>query len=660
MKQLLLCISLLAPCQLSLGATVSQSKTVSHADIEFYRTIIPNLSPASTHKDIKRALKVLLRTYHPDKNSSKEAKKKYDSIIAALEKISGAKTSKSSNAKNQANIDEIAAFEDECGRCVQNIHQNLHVYFSNTLEHLQSDVAGGSLPLEEAKKGLITIKQEIAQIADFIATCESLQKNPYCSEQDRSRLENIATNVHGPVAVQVQEELAEIQRNIAVSRGLGDQEIDTFINSCRQILQSPWCSPINKSILLGVLARVETRRQIEDDDRVIYQQVKSDLSACCVKLCYELINDSERSPANVEFLKTLIAKAQAGQEISSHEQQRYKEIDLLGRARVDHLLWLCKEYIAVPTNLPSRSIFLNQWLKDVQEKNWVSLEEEKALEAAGKDVIDMFIVSCKQLLADPLCHATGYEEVLRKAMKNMKNVTVVSAQYRELYNQVKAKLAELRQQQSNRFNNSQTPKPNSEQPRSEVPAPVNSASVHAATSNYWHKFKPEFPSGLYRSWGTCKEGGKWFLSFIAPLALAMGHGLLNNFLAHKTGNLEQGAFFEGPWHELPIGLSALAMHAFLGRNLYQKLHDRLYGHSYQRHDVEAATFAVLYLLTSGALQNVGERLPMCGTGWRLLMFGRSQTLADAMFSNVSLFAGMQGLLLGGVMALCRIPYWLGH
>lgn len=189
-------------------------------------------------------------------------------------------------------------------------------------------------------------------------------------------------------------------------------------------------------------------------------------------------------------------------------------------------------------------------------------------------------------------------------------------------------------------------------------AAARSSGSHSKLHEYWESFKSKAPDKFYRSWVIFKESGKWFLSFTAPVALAMGHGLLNNFLAHKTGELRQEPFFVAPLYELPIGLSALALHALLGKNLYQKLYDKLYKNPYRDHSEGAAVFAVVYLLISGSLQNVGERLPMRGTGWRLPMYESHQTLPDAMLSNVSLFAAANGLFLGGVAALCLIPYWL--
>lgn len=193
-----------------------------------------------------------------------------------------------------------------------------------------------------------------------------------------------------------------------------------------------------------------------------------------------------------------------------------------------------------------------------------------------------------------------------------------------------------------------------------APAAASSSAVPSTLHRYWDSFKSEAPATCYRFVVVFKESGKWFLSFTAPVALAVGHGLLNNFLAHKTGHLRQGAFFEAPWYELPIGVSALVMHAFLERNLYQKLYDKLYENPYRDHSGGAALFAVVYLMISGSLQNVGERLPMRGTGWRLPRFESHQTLFDAMFSNVSLFAGMQGMLVGGIAGLCMLPQWLEH
>ena len=224
------------------------------------------------------------------------------------------------------------------------------------------------------------------------------------------------------------------------------------------------------------------------------------------------------------------------------------------------------------------------------------------------------------------------------------------------------RLNAIRQQKEKEFASFQAPTPDS---NPHVWAPTDSASVHSTHHNYWGSVKSKCASGIYKSWeiskdalGKCKEGSKWFLSFAAPVGLAVGHGLLNNFLARKTGQLRQEPFFAASLYEFPIGLSALALHALLGKNLYQKLYDKLYENPYRDHSEGAAAFAVVYLLISGSLQNVSERLPMRGTGWRLPMFGERQTLFDAMFSNVSLFAAMNGALIGGMVALGKLPDWL--
>lgn len=213
------------------------------------------------------------------------------------------------------------------------------------------------------------------------------------------------------------------------------------------------------------------------------------------------------------------------------------------------------------------------------------------------------------------------------------------------------------QQQEKRSDDFQERRSNSN-PHIWAPAAASSSAVPSTLHRYWDSFKSEAPAKFYRFVVVFKESGKWFLSFTAPVALAMGHGLLNNFLAHKTGQLRQEPFFVAPWYEIPIGLSALALHALLGKNLYQKLYDKLYRNPYRDHSEGAATFAVVYLLISGSLQNVGERLPMHGTGWRLPIFGSHQTFFDAILSNISLYAAMHGVFIGGVIVLGMIPDWL--
>lgn len=669
MKRLLFCIVLLGNYQISRAASAARVQSISRDDFAFCHTLLPHLPSTVTKEEFVRQLKQLLPLYHSDRNHQQGAKEIYSKIIAILERYRDTSDTKTSGT-SRANVSnrERAEFEDKCTECINNIHPNLRVYYARDLELLPRKLADGNLSLQEAEQHLKALKQEAEQTAEFIRTCESLQKDPYCSESNRSRLDDIATNLRGPASAQLTKELGEIQRNIVMFHELVNQDINVFITWCRKILQSPWCSSESRSALVRLIARVENQRKIERDDKTIYQNVKNDFIACCVKSCHELINDPECSSQNAKILETLIVKVQRGEEISAEEFKTYKYVEGSGLLRFEHLRWNCEEYLSIPTNQPSHSIFLTQWLKNVQKKNRVSLEEEKALKTMGKEIFDFFIKACQELLVDPLCSLTGYENDLREALKNMKMRGWTSSIYRELYTKVKDKLEVLRQQQrEKRSDNFQAGEPNTRASAAvdNVSVPKLNVSIPAhvygnvPVNNRW-RVSFHCPSWVPRFWESFKEKSVWFLSFTAPLALALGHGLVNNFLAHKTRHLKIVPFPESPWYELITGLSAFSMHALLGKNLYQKLYDTLYRNRYGNHQAGAAAFSIFYLLISGTLQNVGERLPMCGTGWRLSNDEWEPLLFRAYFSNVSLNVGMLGAATGALMLLFSLPDWLEH
>lgn len=164
-------------------------------------------------------------------------------------------------------------------------------------------------------------------------------------------------------------------------------------------------------------------------------------------------------------------------------------------------------------------------------------------------------------------------------------------------------------------------------------------------------------SDYSKHWEGFKEKGKWVLSTTAPIMLALGHGLFNNLLAHRAGRLKQVEYFAAPWSEWLTGAVALCGHWLLAKNLDNKLHDSSlsYRYRYSSNSVRALLY-LLYVVTAGSLQHIGERVPICGTGWRLPI-GGYPSLLNMMISNSLLICGTAGALV--VVPAVIIDYFSG-
>ncbi len=138
-------------------------------------------------------------------------------------------------------------------------------------------------------------------------------------------------------------------------------------------------------------------------------------------------------------------------------------------------------------------------------------------------------------------------------------------------------------------------------------------------------------------WKGPKEKAQWIFSVAAPIALALGQGLLLNLLAHRAGSdLKQVAFYKAPAREWAIGFATLCLQGILGINLGKKLKAK-YSHSFSD-----SLYAAAYLMSIGTLQHLGERLPLAGTGWRAPINPHGSWLTNLLFSNSSLFTGSAG------------------
>lgn len=119
------------------------------------------------------------------------------------------------------------------------------------------------------------------------------------------------------------------------------------------------------------------------------------------------------------------------------------------------------------------------------------------------------------------------------------------------------------------------------------------------------------------------HNGKALLWKIAPIVLAFGQGLLNNWLARNVGDLKQVAFYRAPGREWATGTIAWILFLLL--------------------QIKApSSHPIALMLGAGIAQHIGERLPLGGTSWRAPVNPAGSIITNVLLANSSLFASGLG------------------
>lgn len=117
---------------------------------------------------------------------------------------------------------------------------------------------------------------------------------------------------------------------------------------------------------------------------------------------------------------------------------------------------------------------------------------------------------------------------------------------------------------------------------------------------------------------------KCFLLVTTSAALAVGHGLLNNWCSDE---LKRVPFYKAPLHEWIIACAALTLHD----QLYRKLETRL--------NISHPVAHPAYALGLGLLQHLAEGYPIGNRGWRAPISTNGFKPMNLLMSNFLLCTG---------------------
>ena len=126
---------------------------------------------------------------------------------------------------------------------------------------------------------------------------------------------------------------------------------------------------------------------------------------------------------------------------------------------------------------------------------------------------------------------------------------------------------------------------------------------------------------------------------IWPLFFAAGHGLLNNWLARRSGcGVRRWCYYEAPQRELVSGGMASLFHVLFFRHFIKKIalnsHERQNELMNEQRKELIASAAVLYCLGVGVTQELGELVRLPGyQGYRLFSSSLRQQNRELFFSE---------------------------
>lgn len=117
---------------------------------------------------------------------------------------------------------------------------------------------------------------------------------------------------------------------------------------------------------------------------------------------------------------------------------------------------------------------------------------------------------------------------------------------------------------------------------------------------------------------------KCFLLVTTSAALAVGHGLLNNWCSNE---LKRVPFYKAPLHEWLTAFAAFVLHV----KLYSKLEERL--------TIPPSVALPTYALGLGLLQHLAEGYPLGNRAWRAPISPNGFKAMNLLVSNSFLFTG---------------------
>ncbi len=110
-----------------------------------------------------------------------------------------------------------------------------------------------------------------------------------------------------------------------------------------------------------------------------------------------------------------------------------------------------------------------------------------------------------------------------------------------------------------------------------------------------------------------KNFGKWLLTLGAPVLLAFCHGVLNNFLARKTGyGLKRFTIIQVPWHERFLGTIVYPLHMMLFKALLDLSGPFPRDAHWNEKVYDSIALASVYFMSVGCIEELAEYIPLPG------------------------------------------------
>ena len=137
-----------------------------------------------------------------------------------------------------------------------------------------------------------------------------------------------------------------------------------------------------------------------------------------------------------------------------------------------------------------------------------------------------------------------------------------------------------------------------------------------------------------------KNFGKWVLTLGAPVLLAFCHGVLNNFLARKTGcGLKRFTIIQVPWHERFLGLIVYPLHMMLFKKLLDLSNQFPRDAHWNEKACESIVLAAGYFASVGLVEEFAEYTPLPGyQGARV--YATPGSLERCCQFNLALYSGV--------------------
>lgn len=627
----------------------------------------------------RKALDELINDVRKSSAISSEQQKRYENVKAAIEQC-------------QKEVEIFIHSCQELRKSPWNSQENqVRINFLIAGVTAQGHISQGM------RVELVSIKT--AQVQEFVKACGALLKDRNCTAECKQSVENLISKVSmaRQITLADQQNYEKVKQNID---SITKKQADDFIQACQQEQSKPWCSRQQHDELGGLFLGVIRSGRVSEDDEKRFKAIKQQQIRDCIECCTLLRNSPHCANAYKDQLFRMIEHLQNVSEVPQENQKIVSQIrddiqnnekkyfdDFLGkirtlskttnyrnsalRIRLDTLKELILKAQSIDTkdkemlasieaeikkndiladfvdqcntlrdealHLPYFDIFLNLASK-VEKQKCVTAEDQATLQ---REELRMFIALC-HLQMQPWGNSTAHYAELQTLIQK------VQAQQR--INKADKQMLEKIKQQKKRIFVEQCKNLAQENEKYQGTLPdkeaISKLTEVEADNNYTltERDQEDF-TDLYakvqkaKSRQNFRDKAALVSNIIAPLTLAFGLGLLNNWLAHQAGgDLKQVHFYKAPAREWLTASIALYLYNMLGRQLRGKLHNFGYfiGKPFD------GIFATLCFLSIGLMQNLGERLPLCGTGWRSPINPDGSKLVNVLLANSSLFLGSLG------------------